>query len=230
MRYWLLCAAAFAAAPCITLADDNAPAGKIEWKQGTAPAADSGSSGPSRTVKPADTGPYFGFSAEAGYDFGGTDLATVYYTDGSSANVRAGQGLLLGLGGHYRPTKRSPWDVSLMAGYKFDRAGGDNGGVTFERVPVELIGSYQWENGIRLGAGPVYHTDVKLNGGGFISDIKYKSSFGGEVQAGWKWVALTYTFVHYRPAQDTVTDNMGNVFQTEGVNGNCWGIHFIGNF
>ena len=231
MRHWLSCAAALAAVPCISLADDNAPSDKINWNQGAAPAESAPAPAPaSSPVSRTNTGPYFGFSAEGGFEFGGTDLATVTYTDGSSADLRAGEGLLVGVGGHYRPTKRSPWDVSLMAGYKYDRAGGSNGGVSFERVPIELIGSYQWSNGIRLGAGPVYHTDVSLNGGGFISDIKYKSSIGGELQAGWKWVALTYTVIHYSPEQDYITDNYGNVYPTLGVSGNSFGVRFIGNF
>jgi hypothetical protein len=120
--------------------------------------------------------------------------------------------------------------VTPTAGYKFDRAGGDNGGVSFERIPLELIGSYQWQNGIRLGAGPVYHTDVKLNGGGFISDIKYNNSFGGQIQAGWKWVAVTYTAIHYSPSEEFISDSSGNVYQTQSVNGNAFGIRFIGNF
>jgi hypothetical protein len=199
MRSLLFCAAALAAAPGITFADNTPP-------PATTPPA------------PTSTAPHFGFSLEAAYEFGGADLATAYFQDGSTNNIRAGQGLTLGVGGNYRPTQLSPWDISLIAGYKFDQAGDSDHNIKFERIPIELIGSYEWQNGIRLGAGPVYHTNVKLDGGGFFPDVSLKNAFGGQVQVGWKWVALSYTFIRYE-------DDFG-----DSVDGGNWGIRFIGNF
>ncbi len=209
MRSLLFCATAFAAAaPGMVFADQSVGGDPV---QATQPAAASTAT---------STRPHFGFSLEAAYEVGGADLATAYFTDGSTKNIRAGQGVTLGVGGNYRPTLHSPWDISLMAGYKFDNAGGSDGGgsIKFERIPIDLIGSYEWQNGIRLGAGPVYHTAVKLSGDGFFPDVKFKDAFGEEIQAGWKWVALSYTFIRYK-------DDFGDT-----VDGGSWGIRFIGNF
>lgn len=213
MRSLLFCATALAAAaPGMAFADQSAPANADNTTGGYAvPAAQPAAASVSAA-------PHFGFSVEAAYEVGGADLATVYFTDGSTQNIRAGQGVTFGVGGNYRPSKLSPWDISLMAGYKFDNAGGSNGSIKLERFPVELIGSYQWQNGIRLGAGPVYHTDIKFSGDGFLPDAKLKDAFGGQIQAGWKWIALSYTSIRYK-------GDFG-----DSVDASNWGIRFIVNF
>lgn len=235
MRQLLFCAAALAAMPFVASADDAQSGGKIEWKSESAAPSDtapatSGGVGHSVTTSPG--GVHFGFSVAGAFEFGGDSLATVYYTDGSSSDLHAGQGLLVSIGGHLQPNKRSPWDLMLTAGYKFDRAGGSNGDLSFDHIPVELIGSYQWNNGIRVGAGPVYHTNVELKGSGDLSGqpaLKYNNAFGGEAQLGWKFVALTYTFISYQPS-DSIIDVNGQLYQTLKIKGDNFGIRFFYNF
>lgn len=235
MRYLLLCAAAATATaavfPFAALADDAQPGDKVEWKPAAQAPSDS-SPAPVSTTKPANTGSHFGLSVAGGFEFGGDDLATVYFTDGSSTTLHAGQGLLISVGGHYQPSKNSPWDVMLTAGYKYDHAGADNGDVSFDHIPVELIGSYQWSNGIRVGVGPVYHTNVEFKGSGDLGSqptLKYNNAFGGEVQLGWKFVALTYTFISYEPSEPTIMVN-GFPYNTLKINGDNFGVRFFYNF
>lgn len=224
-----------AAVPFIAHADDSSQGQKIEWKQGEAvPAYASSNTGGSSGGAAAanNSSPHFGLSVAGAFEFGGDNLATVYFQDGSTENLYAGQGLLLAVGGNYRPSKRSPWDVMLTAGYKINHAGGSNGDVSFDQIPVELIGSYQWGNGIRLGIGPVYHANVEYKGSGDLGSqptIKYKDALGGQVQAGWKWIVLTYTLISYDPSTQYFEQD-GVPYQTLKVKGDNFGIRFIYNW
>jgi hypothetical protein len=234
MRLELLCVAAIAATPFTVRASDGSPGASIAWKQGAAAPPDTVSSPASvaRPTQASSVGPHFGFSVAGAYEFGGDNLATVYFNDGSSQNLHAGQGILLAVGGHFQPARHSPWDLMLTAGYKLDHAGASNGDLSFDHIPVELIGSYRWGNGIRIGAGPVYHTNIEFKGSGDLGSapsVKYKDAFGEQLQAGWKFVALTYTFIRYKPSEDYLVQN-GAVYKLNSIRGDNFGIRFFYNF
>jgi hypothetical protein len=162
---------------------------------------------------------HLGLSVALGGEWGGSKLATGLFSDGTSANITAGRGVIIELGANYRPSKSSPWDISLMGGYKVNRVGGGSGGdLDFNHGVFELIGSYRWNNSVFVGAGPVYHTPANLTFAGFAPDVQFKGAAGGELQLGWKFVAVTYTFIRY-------PDDFGYV-----ANGDSVGIRLIGNF
>ena len=197
MRHLLLAAAALIAAPGIVCADQTT----------------------NNSPPPTYSQPHFGFSVASGFEFGGSKLATGFFDNGDSANITGGRGLVIELGGNYRPSKSSPWDISLTGGYKFNEVGGTSGGsLTFNHVVFELIGSYQWNNSVFMGAGPVYHGATSLTGDGYFPDVRFQAAAGGQVQVGWRCIALTYTVVRYQ-------DDFGY-----SANGNNVGLRFIGNF
>jgi|HubBroStandDraft_1064217.scaffolds.fasta_scaffold12749_2 hypothetical protein len=163
--------------------------------------------------------PHFGFSAAAALEFGGSKLATAFFTNGGTGSLTAGNGALLEIGGNYRPAQSSPWDFSLMGGYKINEVGGGSGGhLSFNHGVFELIGSYHWTHGVFAGAGPVYHTSTNITLDGFGPDVPFKAAAGGEVQVGWRFFALTYTVIRY-------PDNFGYTATGDNV-----GIRVIGNF
>lgn len=108
------------------------------------------------------------FVVGGGFTYGGDKLATAQYTNGSSADVRAGSLLDIHAGLEYRFDQ---FAVQSTVGYHFDSADATNGSITFSRVPVELLGYYQVSQSIRLGGGLRKSTGAQLDGDGVASNI-----------------------------------------------------------
>lgn len=124
------------------------------------------------------------FFVGAGITFGGDTLATVTYTDGTKDDVTAGGIIQIDTGLDYRFGEQFSAQASI--GYHVnDTRAAKNGGVTFSRVPVELVGYYHLNDQWRLGVGGRYITGGKLKGNGAASSIQadYKNTNGVLVEA-----------------------------------------------
>jgi hypothetical protein len=124
------------------------------------------------------SGARFGWVLAGGGDFGGDDVATVSFENGDTQDVKAGQGLWVGVGGYYKPEYLSPYSIRATVGFKYTTTKASNADINLSRVPLELIGSYQFPNGTRLGAGPVPNTNVKLDGDGYFEDVDFDDATG----------------------------------------------------
>ena len=144
---------------------------------------------------PGHFGPVLEFSGE----FGGDNVARVFYTNGDSQDIKAGQGITVSAGVHYQPPG-FPIDFTGTVGYKFVRTEAYNTNLGMDRVVLELTGTYSLPNHFWVNAGPVWHTGVHLNGDGYIPDVDFDDAVGGTVGVGWRWVGLTYTDIHYNSA------------------------------
>jgi hypothetical protein len=141
-----------------------------------------------------DRGLHFLF--EGDLEYGGDRVATVSFTDGSSQDVRAGQGVSLAMGAHYRGD--SPFSVRGTVGYKYVTTAASNADISMSRVVFEVLGNYAWSNGWWTGAGITHHTNVKFKGDGFGPDIDFDDATGPTVELGWRWFALSYTNLKYK--------------------------------
>ena len=72
-----------------------------------------------QAAEPSDPGKRGGFLAQVDLDFGGDDIATVYFEDDSSQDVKAGQGVALSVGGYFRPVENSSFELQGSLGYKY---------------------------------------------------------------------------------------------------------------
>lgn len=100
------------------------------------------------------------FVLSAGFHFGGDDLATVEYDDGSDDDLEAGGGIYLGAGIEFPMAPNMALRTSV--GYQFDSVSARNGDADFDRVPWDamvLLGAAPH----RLGFGLTYHTDVQYD-------------------------------------------------------------------
>ena len=172
-----LCASLWLAAPVLILVAPIAAA------QGNSP--------------PSVAGKRVGLMFQADLDFGGDDLATVSFTNGDSQDVKAGQGIVVSGGLHFRPVASSPFDVQALVGYKYVTTAASNADIKVTRVVMQLLGDYQFSNGMYLGGGLVRHTGTELDGDGFFRDIEFDDAAGFTVQTGWRWVGLHYTRIEY---------------------------------
>jgi hypothetical protein len=139
---------------------------------------------------------------QADLDFGGDDLATVSFTDGSTQEVAAGQGITFAAGGYFYPMESSAFSLRGTVGYKFVTTAADNADIGVSRVVLQLMGDYALTNDWHAGLGLVRHSGTKLDGDGFFDDVKFDDSTGFAVEVGWRWAALRYTDIKY-------TDELG---------------------
>ncbi|MGH8446065.1 MAG: hypothetical protein ACREVL_12410 [Solimonas sp.] len=158
----------------------------------------------------------FGFVVEGAIEFGGDEVARIYFDDNSDQSVRAGQGLSAAAGFYVRPAPE--WSVRATVGYKYVGTKADNADIYLSRVPVNLIASYHFDNGVRLGAGGVWHTGIKFHGDNIAPDVDFDDAFGYTMEAGWRWFVLSYTGMDYK-------DEFGGKY-----NADSYGLRVIGEF
>ena len=145
----------------------------------------------------ADTGKRGGFLAQMDLDFGGDDVATLEFTDGDSQDVKAGQGIGVGIGGWFRPAASVPFELQALIGYKVVFTAAENADIKMTRSTLQLSGVYRFVNNWYVGAGYVQHMSPELDGDGFFEDFVFDNASGFNAEVGWKWVALHYTKIEY---------------------------------
>lgn len=119
-------------------------------------------------------------------EFGGDELATVYFDDGDDETTRAGEGIYVSIGGgiDHSPT----WQSHLTVGYKFGGSEGDNGDLELTSFPFELMTYHRAPTGNwRAGAGVVYVSDMSLESSGVIDgiDVDFEDAMGYVIEANW---------------------------------------------
>jgi len=145
----------------------------------------------------ANLGPRAGFLAQMDLDFGGDDIATVYFEDDSSQDITAGQGVAVSIGGYFRPIESSSFEIDASIGYKYATTQADNADINISRTLLQLEASYRWPNGFYLGAGVIQHMSPELNGDGFFPDIEFDDATGFNAEIGWRWISLHFTDISY---------------------------------
>lgn len=149
----------------------------------------------------------------AGLTAGGDKLATVQWSNGDSTNIKAG-GLVDLRAGVDVKLGDTPFAVQASIGWFVHRAGGSNGSVTFERFPIELLGTWRAAEQWRFGAGLRRAGNAKLKGRGVASNIgttSYDANTGVVVEGEWLFatrygVALRYVSEEYTAPNGTKAD------------------------
>jgi len=144
-----------------------------------------------------DLGPRGGFLGQFDLDFGGDELATVYFEDDDSQDLTAGQGVTLSVGGYFRPIDASSFEIDASIGYKYATTQADNADINVSRTVMQLGALYRWPNGFYMGAGLVEHFSPELNGDRFFEDVQFDDATGFNVEIGWRWISLHYTEIQY---------------------------------
>ena len=137
-----------------------------------------------------------GFVAEAAAELGGDNVVKVFYRNGDTQDIRAGEGVTVSVGAHYQPHS-FPIDFAATVGYKFMTTSDYHTDLGVYRVVLKLTGTYALPRNFWVAAGPVVHTGTHLNGDSYVPDIDFDTSVGVTVGAGWRWLGLTYTHMTY---------------------------------
>jgi hypothetical protein len=134
---------------------------------------------------------------EAAAEFGGDNLVKVFFRDGSTQDIKAGQGVTVSAGAHYQPPG-FPIDFAATAGYKFVRTRAFDSDLGVNRIVLKVTGTYALPNRFWVDAGPVWHTATKLDGDGYLPDVSFDDAVGVTFGAGWRWIGVTYTHITYK--------------------------------
>ena len=151
----------------------------------------------SSVTQAADPAKRGGFLGQFDLDFGGDDIATLSFEDGDTQDVKAGQGLGLGIGGWFRPVESVPFELQGILGYKVVFTAAENADIKMTRTTLQLNGVYRFPNHWYVGAGYVQHMSPELDGDGFFEDVEFDDASGFNAEIGWRWVALHYTKIEY---------------------------------
>ena len=157
-----------------------------------------------------------GFVLFGAGDLGGDRVATIFYDDGDTSHLDTGDGVTLGAGVHYRAL--GGWDFRGTVGYKYTGTEAENANLYIGRVVWQGVVDYIFPEKWFFGAGVVHHSGIRLHGDDVGPDLDFKSATGATIEAGWSFLALTYTFMDYE-------DEFGNQYDANNV-----GFMFIGRF
>jgi hypothetical protein len=141
-----------------------------------------------------------GLLARVDMEFGGDDLVTVDFEDGESQDIKAGQGLGLGIGGWFRPVADNPFEVHALVGFKYTTTAAENADINVSRMVLRLDGVYRFANEWWASIGLTHHASPELDGDGFFEDIPFDDATGFSAGFGWKWIGLHYTSLEYSSA------------------------------
>lgn len=141
--------------------------------------------------------------ARIGFDFGGDNLITVPFTDGTSDSIRANEGFSIGGGALFR-SDLLHMEAEVTLSYKFTSVNARNGDVTWTRFPIDALVFYRLPQ-FRLGGGLTYHLSPSLDGSGAASNINatFDDALGFVLQADYLWtprytLGARYTSVTYK--------------------------------
>jgi len=144
------------------------------------------------------SGVKLGFLIEGDLEYGGDDIVTVDFEDGSSQDIKAGQGGTIAVGGYFKPQADAPFSVRATVGYKFVMTAADNADIGIDRMVYELVANYDWPSGWRVGAGLTQHTNIEFDADGFGRNVRFDDATGFTAEFGWKWISLSYTAIDYK--------------------------------
>jgi len=144
------------------------------------------------TVKPVR------FLADIALELGGDEVAEVYFTNGNTQSVRAGQGGSLGVGAQFQFKGVEKLLLQSTIGIKYVTTEADNAHIRLTRIPVQLAAHWFVAQKFRIGAGVVTHRSIRFKTDGIGGDMKFNSATGPLFEIGYGAVGMRYTAMNYK--------------------------------
>jgi hypothetical protein len=133
---------------------------------------------------------------DAGLSAGGDKLVTVFYTNGDSQTIYAGDGLFGDFGVQHNLVD-TDWSFKATAGFDTWAASGHHADVTFTRYPVDLLALYSiGEN--HIGFGLTEHLAPRLDLDGLGPNATFDPATGVMVQYQYWLFGARLTSIHYK--------------------------------
>lgn len=144
-------------------------------------------------------------------EFGGDKVAEVFFTDGSTQSLTAGQGGTFFAGAQFRLNKKETFFLRSSIGIKYLTTKADNAHIRLTRIPLQVTANYMPVKKLRLAAGMVTHQAIRLNFDGIGENKKFTSVPGIVLEAGYGVFGLSYTFMTYQDPSNAsyIANNFG---------------------
>ena len=124
-------------------------------------------------------------------------MAEVYFTNGSTQSVRAGQGISVAVGGEFQVPSVEKLRLRGTVGYKYVTTAADNAHIRLTRVPVQLTANWLLTEQLRAGAGVALHRGIQFTADGIGEDITFAGAAGPVFELAYRGVGLQYTAMTY---------------------------------
>lgn len=158
------------------------------------------------------------FLVAGALEFGGDEVAKVFFTNGGDQSVNAGQGGAAHIGLEYAFDGFENLRLRSTIGYKYVTTAAENANITLTRIPIHATLNYVVkDNGLRLSAGIASHRNIKFNGDGFLPTFEFLPSTGPIFEVAYAWIGVSYTSMKYTGASYS-------------YDASCIGVTFSGTF
>ena len=142
-------------------------------------------------------GKRFGGVVGGAIEFGGDDIGRVFFTDGSSQDLTAGDGVSLEIGVFGRPSP-APFALRGTIGFKYTTTQAENADINVNRLVLNVIGTHEIGQ-FRVGGGITHHSNISFDTDGLGGDQDFDDALGLTLEIGWSWLVLSYTSIDYEP-------------------------------
>jgi hypothetical protein len=136
-------------------------------------------------------------------EFGGDDIAEVYFMDGSTQKMNAGQGGTVFAGGQLALNKEGNFFLRGSIGIKYLTTKADNAHIRLTRIPLQASLNYFPVKKLRLAAGMVSHQAIRINFDGLGDNAKFTSAPGPVFEIAYAGFGLSYTLLTYKGTNES---------------------------
>ena len=138
------------------------------------------------------------FLIKGALEMGGDEVAEVYFTNGETQSVKAGQGVSIAVGGEAVIPGIEKLLFHATVGYKYVTTQADNAHIRLTRVPIQATANWMVIDKLRLGAGIVTHRAIRFKADGIMKDVTFESATGPTFEVAYSGIGLTYTAMTYK--------------------------------
>ena len=144
------------------------------------------------------------FIVGAGLELGGDKVADVYFTNGNTQSVNAGQGGSIAVGGQLEFPGLEKLLLRTTVGFKYVTTAADNVHIRLTRIPVHVTTHWMFNDKWGVGAGLASHRNIKFKADGIGEDINFKGATGPRFEIAYKGISLSYTSMKYQDNYDEI--------------------------
>jgi hypothetical protein len=131
-------------------------------------------------------------------ELGGDEVAEVYFTNGNTQSVNAGQGGSIAIGGQFAIPALEKLLLRATVGYKYVTTEADNAHIRLTRVPVQFTANWMLTNKWRLGGGLAMHRGIRFKADGIGKNISFDAAKGPVFEVAYRGIGLIYTAMKYK--------------------------------
>lgn len=149
-------------------------------------------------------------------ELGGDRVAEIYFTNGNTQSVRAGQGISIAVGGEFQVPRVPRALLRATLGYKYVTTAADDAHIRLTRVPIQLTTNYLLTQHLRVGAGVALHRGIRFKADGVGPDVRFRGAAGPTFDVAYRGIGLMYTLMTYTDefAQKYAANAIGLTFTT----------------